>query len=53
MKNLKLKRKIVKHGNSLGITIPKVILDSMGKSYSDTVEIEIVLKSVPKVKEGV
>lgn len=34
-----MERKIVKVGNSLGIIIPSVLLEELGVSHSDTVDI--------------
>lgn len=40
---LKLKRKITKVGGSLGITLPKVLLDTLGKGMGDDVEIKLIV----------
>ena len=40
---LTLKRKITKVGGSLGVIIPKVILETLNKGMGDDVEIKITV----------
>ena len=41
---LELKRKITKVGGSLGVILPKAILDALKKGMGDDIKIKIVLE---------
>ena len=43
-----LKRKIIKHGGSYGITIPKAIIEGLKLKVGDEITVKIILENKKK-----